>query len=166
MVFLVMSVLPLAALAGGAGGHGHDMSEGHDMEHMEHMGHDKHDDEAGRKGDPADVQRTVDVTMSDNMRFSPSTMKFKKGETVRLVVHNSGRIRHELVIGTMAELKEHAAMMRTDPTMKHADANMLALDPGKKGELVWKFDRAGTFDYACLVPGHLEAGMRGEIVVK
>ncbi len=157
MVLLAIGVLPTAALAGG------EHAQGHSMENMEHHGDE---DQVGRKGDPAKVERTVEVTMSDSMRFSPDKLRFKKDETVRLVVHNAGKIRHELVIGTMDELKEHAAMMRKNPAMKHAEPNMISLAPGKTGTLIWDFDRAGTFDFACLVPGHLEAGMRGEIMVK
>jgi uncharacterized cupredoxin-like copper-binding protein len=39
------------------------------------------------------------------------------------------------------------------------------VQPGKTGELVWKFNRTGRFDFACLVPGHYEAGMVGTINV-
>ena len=99
------------------------------------------------------------------MRFTPDQLKFKAGETVRFVVRNDGRIRHEMVIGSVDELKEHAAMMRTNPTMKHADSNMISLAPGEEGEIIWQFGNAGTFDFACLVPGHLEAGMTGKIEV-
>ncbi len=148
--------LPGATFAGGE-------HSGHGMEQMEHHGDE---DSVGKQGDAAKVERTVEVTMSDNMRFSPDKLRFKKNETVRLVVRNSGKIRHELVIGTMDELKEHAAMMRKNPGMQHAEPNMISLAPGKTGELIWDFDRAGTFDFACLVPGHMEAGMHGEIVVK
>jgi len=50
--------------------------------------------------------------------------------------------------------------------MEHTDPNRLSVDPGKTGTLVWQFTRAGTFDFACLQPGHFEAGMRGKIAVK
>ena len=92
-------------------------------------------------------------------------MNFKLGETVRFAVSNAGKIRHEMVIGSVDELQEHADMMRTNPAMQHAEANMITLAPGKQGDLVWQFDKPGTFDFACLVPGHLEAGMTGKIEV-
>ena len=38
--------------------------------------------------------------------------------------------------------------------------------PGKEGEVVWQFTRAGEFHYACLIPGHMEAGMIAKITVK
>ena len=104
--------------------------------------------------------------MNDTMRFDPAEMAFKAGDTVRFVVRNDGRIRHEMVIGSVEELQEHAEMMRKMPGMQHAEANMISLAPGESGELVWQFDKAGAFDFACLVPGHLEAGMTGKIAVE
>jgi len=85
---------------------------------------------------------------------------------VRFLARNDGRIRHEMAIGTQDELKEHAAMMRANPAMQHAEPNMITLAPGEHGELVWQFDKPGTFDFACLVPGHLEAGMTGKFKVQ
>jgi uncharacterized cupredoxin-like copper-binding protein len=37
--------------------------------------------------------------------------------------------------------------------------------PGKTGEIVWTFNRAGQFDFACLIAGHYQAGMIGKITV-
>jgi uncharacterized cupredoxin-like copper-binding protein len=82
------------------------------------------------------------------------------------VVRNAGSIKHEMVIGTMAELKQHAALMRRFPGMEHSDPNMITLAPGKSGELIWQFTQGGSFDFACLEPGHFEAGMIGEVSVK
>jgi uncharacterized cupredoxin-like copper-binding protein len=104
--------------------------------------------------------------MSDDMKFTPAKINVKRGETIRFVVRNAGQIKHEMVIGSMAELKEHAEMMRTMPGMEHAEPNMVTLDPGKTGELIWQFTKAGTFDFACLQPGHFEAGMMGKVSVR
>lgn len=125
-----------------------------------------HDAAAGKPGDAKKVSRTVEVTMSDDMRFAPSRLDVKRGETVRFVVMNAGRIKHEMVIGSMAELKEHAEMMRKMPGMEHAEDNQVSVEPGKRGELVWQFTKAGSVDFACLQPGHFEAGMVGKVLVK
>ena len=119
----------------------------------------------GTPGDAKAVSRTVNVVMSDTMRFAPATIAVKKGETIRFVLKNDGKLRHEMVLGTQKELKEHAAMMQKMPEMEHADPNMVTVDSGKTGELIWKFTRAGRFDFACLQPGHFEAGMKGKIAV-
>ena len=129
-------------------------------------GDEHHDEVYGRPGDPAKVSRTVDIDMSDAMRFSPVSVSVRKGETIRFVVKNSGKVKHEMVLGSIKELKEHAALMLKFPEMEHADPNQLGVDPGKTGEMIWQFTKAGTFDFACLQPGHFEAGMRGKIAVK
>lgn len=124
-----------------------------------------HGQDVGRAGDPKHVSRSVRITMSDAMRFTPAKIDVKRGETIRFVLANTGKVKHEMVIGSMAELKEHAALMRKFPNMEHADDNMLTVEPGKTGELVWQFTRAGTVDFACLQPGHFEAGMLGKVRV-
>lgn len=120
----------------------------------------------GKPGNPKNVSRAIQVLMSDDMKFTPAKIDVKRGETIKFVVRNAGQIKHELVIGSMAELKQHAELMRKMPGMEHADPNMVTLDPGKSGELVWQFTKAGTVDFACLQPGHFEAGMMGKISVK
>lgn len=165
---LILGALPALALAGGDHADGHDMHGGKTQmsDEMKGMSHGAHDGAAGKPGDPAKVSRTIEVTMSDDMRFVPSLIKVKAGETVRFSVRNIGKTPHEMVIGSMTELKEHAAMMRKMPEMKHAEPNMVSLDPGQRGGIVWQFDKAGTVDFACLVPGHLEAGMVGKVAVE
>lgn len=116
-------------------------------------------------GKASQVARTVDVDMTDSMRFTPGEISVKQGETVRFVVKNSGAVKHELVLGTAEELKEHYAMMLKMPGMEHADDNMVSVAPGTTGEVVWRFTRAGKVDFACLQPGHYDAGMKGLVTV-
>jgi uncharacterized cupredoxin-like copper-binding protein len=120
----------------------------------------------GRAGDAKKASRTIEVGMDDTMHFSPGDITLKRGETVRFVVRNNGKIMHEMVIGTMKELKEHAALMKKFPNMEHDEPYMAHVFPGKKEDLVWQFTKPGEFYYACLIPGHLEAGMIAKISVK
>lgn len=120
----------------------------------------------GSPGKPGDASRTVQVDMTDTMRFTPARIDVRRGETIRFVVKNSGALRHEFVLGTMQELKQHAELMRKFPEMEHDDPNLVQVGPGQTGELLWKFDKAGTVDFACLQPGHFEAGMVGKVAVK
>ncbi|OAE60027.1 cupredoxin domain-containing protein [Achromobacter xylosoxidans] len=120
----------------------------------------------GAPGDPARVTRTIDVDMTDAMRFTPASIDVKAGETVRLNVRNSGKIRHELVLGTDADLKAHYAMMMKDPGMRHEEPNAVSLDAGKSGQIVWRFGKAGTVSFGCLEPGHYGAGMKGAVSVR
>jgi uncharacterized cupredoxin-like copper-binding protein len=119
----------------------------------------------GQPGAAKDVSRTVAIAMNDTMRFQPDKLNFNRGETVRLRIGNTGKLPHEFVLGTKAEIAEHAAMMRKHPGMIHADANAARLAPGKQADVIWKFSKAGTFFFACLVPGHWEAGMQGTVTV-
>ncbi len=119
----------------------------------------------GIAGKPADARRTLTVDMTDAMRFTPDKITVQEGETVRFVVRNKGRMLHEMVIGTPEELAKHAAMMAKFPNMEHDEPYMVHVDPGKTGEIVWTFNRAGQFEFACLIAGHYEAGMRGTLTV-
>lgn len=120
----------------------------------------------GIAGDLKKVKRTVEIRMTDDMRFAPNQIQVKLGETVRLVAVNAGKVLHEIVIGSPKELNAHAAMMKKHPGMEHDEPYMAHVNPGQKGEIVWTFNRAGTFEFACLIPGHFEAGMIGRITVK
>lgn len=128
-------------------------------------GHAHADDSIGKAGKAAKVSRTVTVDMSDAMRFTPSSITVKEGETIRLVIKNSGKLKHELVLGTEKALKDHYEVMKKHPEMEHADPNMVTLAPGKTGEVVWQFTKAGKVNFACLQPGHFEAGMKGMVTV-
>jgi len=120
----------------------------------------------GKPGDPAKASRVVAIEMRDTMRFVPARITLRRGETIRFVVTNAGKVKHEMVLGSIGELRKHAALMRRFPEMEHADPNQVSVEPGKSGDLVWAFTKGGTFDFACLQPCHFEAGMVGRIAVK
>ena len=122
--------------------------------------------EFGQEGDPKKVTKTIAVDMTDAMRFTPSDVTVERGRTVKFVVHNDGKLLHEMVLGTRQVIREHAELMKKFPEMEHADANMAHVKPGNAGELVWQFTKPGEFVFACLQPGHFEAGMVGKVVVK
>ena len=110
--------------------------------------------------------RTVTVTLSDDMRFTPANWQATSGETVRIQVVNTGKVRHEFIIGTEAELKAHADDMKKSKTAHHHHgSNAVSVAPGGTGELVWTFADAGVLHIACFEPGHYDAGMRGTISV-
>jgi uncharacterized cupredoxin-like copper-binding protein len=119
----------------------------------------------GIAGDAKAVTRTVEFKMTDNMRFTPDKLEVKQGQTVKLVLRNNGAVLHEFVLGTKQELEEHAALMLKFPTMEHSEPYMAHVPPGKTGEIVWTFNRAGEFDFACLIAGHYQAGMVGKVKV-
>jgi uncharacterized cupredoxin-like copper-binding protein len=120
----------------------------------------------GIGGNAKAVKRTVQIQMTDNMRFTPDRVEVQQGETVRFSLTNTGRVLHEMVLGTAPVLAEHAALMKRFPNMEHDEPYMAHVPPGKTGEIIWTFNRPGEFDFACLIAGHFEAGMVGKIVVQ
>lgn len=148
-LLLAASALVLSASAMAAGSH----SGGHG------------DDAIGKPGVASKVSRTIQVDMTDNMRFNAAAVTAKQGETIRFVIKNSGKVKHEMVLGTEKDLKDHYEQMKKNPEMEHAEPNMVTLAPGKTGEIIWQFTKAGKVDFACLQPGHYEAGMKGLVTV-
>lgn len=146
---LALGAVSNSVLAGGlhAGGHGHE------------------DDAIGVPGDAARVTRTIEISMTDDMRFTPSRIGVKRGETIRFMVINAGRVKHELVLGSKKDLEEHYKVMIKHPEMEHAEENMVTLASAETGEIVWQFTKAGKVDFACLQPGHYDAGMKGQVIV-
>lgn len=142
-----IAILSTGALANGSHAGGHDESA------------------IGKAGLTSKVNRTIAVDMADNMRYTPSNIQVKKGETVRFVVKNSGKVKHELSLGTQKELLEHLEQMKKFPDMEHDEPSKVTVAPGAQGEIIWQFTKAGPVNFACLMPGHYEAGMMGQVKV-
>jgi uncharacterized cupredoxin-like copper-binding protein len=131
--------------------------------------HDAEHFSAGAPGNPKQPARVVKVIMKEDgkkMLFEPAQISVRKGEQIRFVLENDGTESHEFMLATVADNRKHAELMKKFPKMEHDDPNAKRLTPFTNGELLWKFTKAGTFEYACLIPGHLEAGMHGTITVK
>lgn len=156
---LVVAALPLAGSQQPA--HAHDDSHG---------GHGAgHKLAAGEPGDPSKAARVVVIEMQEgngSMSYSPARIEVRRGEQVRFVLKNTGQLRHEMLIDSFENNARHKAEMEKSPGMEHDEPNGRDLDPGQSAELLWRFTNAGTFEYACLIPGHYESGMKGVIVVK
>ncbi|MGA0531209.1 cupredoxin domain-containing protein [Hansschlegelia sp. KR7-227] len=124
----------------------------------------------GEPGDPHKPARTVEIVMTETedgkMLFEPISVAVKRGEQIRFVLKNTGRIDHEFMLATRAENDRHAAQMRKNPDMEHDEPNGRRVAPGKSDEIIWKFSISGEFNFACLIPGHREAGMDGVVAVK
>jgi uncharacterized cupredoxin-like copper-binding protein len=148
----LLSLLTNAAFAAGnhEGGHGHESL-------------------AGEPGKKSKVTRTIQVTMKESddgkMLYMPASVEVKEGQTVRFAIRNAGETDHEFVLDTHEEIMEHKKVMEKFPEMEHDDPNSVRLAPGKSGEIVWKFTKSGTLKFACLIPGHYEAGMHGDLTV-
>jgi uncharacterized cupredoxin-like copper-binding protein len=152
LLFFATGALPLAALAHGEKTH----ASGPVKQEQKDW---------GIAGDAKVARRTIAVGMGDDMKFTPALIEVKLNETVRFVVRNRGKLLHEFVIGTAKENEAHAALMLKFPDMEHDEPYMAHVAPGASGRIVWRFNRAGRFEFACLIAGHYQAGMKGEIHV-
>ena len=153
-IALVATLLLSASAWAGAGPAGH--SHSHDEAFS-----------AGVPGDPKKPARIVQVTMSETdgkMIFMPEKIHVKKGEQVKFMLRNNGELEHEFILATTAENLKHGEAMKKNPDMEHDDPNGKRLAPKKTDEMVWKFTKAGEFEYSCLIPGHREAGMVGTVI--
>ena len=112
------------------------------------------------------VTKTIEIVMNDQMRFSPSVIKVKKGDVIKFVHKNSGKMIHEFVLGTPHSLAHHAEMMKKHPGMEHSEPYMTHVAPGKTGKVIWQFSKVGEFAFGCLIPGHFDAGMKGKVIVE
>jgi len=155
---LAISALALSALSTAAwAGPGHDAKKAGPVK--------KEQKEWGIAGEAKAVNRTITFSMTDNMRFTPDKINVKQGDTIRFVIKNGGKIMHEMVIGNKKDLDEHSALMVKFPTMEHEEPYMAHVAPGKTGEIIWTFNKPGSFDFACLIAGHYDAGMMGKVTV-
>jgi uncharacterized cupredoxin-like copper-binding protein len=135
-----------------------------DQHHPEfHSGHEI--SAAGRPGKPEEVTQTVEIKALDSMKFEPSSLTINRGETLRLIVTNVGRLQHEAIIGTAEEQEAHGAEMGAGHDTPHDSPNAVVVEPGETKELIWQFDRPGRFEIGCHVPGHYQAGMTAEVTV-
>lgn len=125
---------------------------------------------AGQPGDPKKPARIVLVTMRETddgrMIYVPDRVDVKRGEQIRFIVTNAGAIPHEFTLASTEDNLNHAEEMKKNPEMEHDDPNSKTIQPKKKAEIVWRFSKAGTFEFACLIPGHRQAGMIGTVGVK
>ncbi len=128
-----------------------------------------HDLVVGEPGKAANVTKTIKVEMSETddgkMLFSPNAVTVAKGDTIRFALVNTGEGDHEFVLDEHAKIMEHKEIMEKFPEMEHDDPNAIRLEPGKSGDIIWKFTNGGEFHFACLMPGHYESGMHGKINV-
>lgn len=174
LAMAVATGLTVAAHAGGSVGHtheeaivhGHDESESHD-----HGASGDHGQLAiGVPGHEEKVSRTITVTMREkddgSMVFEPGSLAVAKGETIRFAFKNNGDAEHEFVMDTHKGILDHKVAMEKWPNMEHADPNSIRLESGETGEIIWTFNRGGEFQFACLIPGHFDAGMHGKLSVK
>ena len=131
--------------------------------------HTDHVFAAGEPGDPNKPFRTVEMTMTDGpgtMAYKPDKIEVKKGEQIKFMLKNVGMVDHEFLIDSFENNAKHKKEMEKNPEMDHDEPNGTRLKPNASAEILWRFTKAGTFEFACLIPGHYETGMKGTIIVR
>src|SRR5262245_61059097 len=131
--------------------------------------HSGHVFAAGAPGDPQKPSRTIEIIMTDGpgtMSYTHNKITVRKGEQIKFVLKNTGSLPHEFLLDSLANNAKHKIEMQKNPEMEHDDPNGKRLEPSKSAEILWRFTKAGTFEFACLIPGHYETGMKGIVVVK
>jgi uncharacterized cupredoxin-like copper-binding protein len=161
-----------------AGGHSHDDKTAAHDDHTDHTPADAATPSTPPPLQALEVTRSIDVTLLDSMRFTPETIQVKAGETIRFVVRNKGKMTHEMVLGNSKDIAAHAQQMQAmaanpaNPQQQqhHHDSGAKSIEvsvpAGEVREWVVKFDEAVELVMACLIPGHFEAGMKGQLIVK
>ena len=113
----------------------------------------------GRIVGPGLVTVHVDIHYS---HFRVDAERVRPGTLVRFVVRNHDPIDHEFVIGPPSV---HAKHMRGTERTHPPVPGEVSVGPGTTGETVYRFDRVGSVEYACHLPGHMAYGMVGDITV-
>jgi uncharacterized cupredoxin-like copper-binding protein len=168
MAHMVRSIALASALAGSALLISIAISQQRALAHSDDHGHGP-GFAAGEPGDPKKAGRIVEIVMSEGpgtMSYSPDRIEVRKSEQIKFVLKNAGELRHEFLIDSVENNAKHKAEMEKSPDMEHEEPNGRHVEPRQTAEILWRFTKAGAFEFACLIPGHYEAGMKGVILVK
>ena len=93
---------------------------------------------------PANLSTNVTITATE-FKFSPTSFQVPRGRKVTFTLDNRGVVEHDL-------------------TFQSAGLSLTA-KPGQTATADATFDKAGTFDFFCSIPGHKDAGMKGTMMV-
>jgi uncharacterized cupredoxin-like copper-binding protein len=119
----------------------------------------------GKLGKETKVSRTIEIDTYDNMQFVPNKIEIKVGETIKFIIVNKGKEIHEFMLGSAEELDDHGRMMQENPTDIHSHDNSIVVEVGRTKNIIWEFNKEGNMYFACLLPGHSEAEVKGTIQV-
>lgn len=124
----------------------------------------------GSNGGDSEV-REVRVRASDDLRFEPSEIRLRRGQSVRLMMENVGESVHDLTIDEMPMMgggtQRGAHDMGDGMGMDASQYAMhMAVQPHRDGVTEFTPSEGGTYTFYCTTNGHREAGMEGTIIVE
>lgn len=134
-------------------------------------------------GTAAPRGQRIPLTMGD-FTYTPARVEVPAGSPVEFLVTNRGKVKHELMIHPMPapgltdmalhEWAEGNSFLR-GLTVKVEGGGVevegreiyeVMIAPGRSATVKFTPTRKGTYEYACLIKGHYEEGMKGRLVVK
>lgn len=140
-----------------------------------HGGGQSSHEEGSKQGSTDQNAAITSITVrASEFKFEPSTIKVQAGKTTRLTFINDGVVEHDLEVrGLKAEevriVKQSAGLtpeMASHLKEKTSQGTIhVAAAPKQQTTIEFKASQEGTYQVACTVPGHEQAGMRGELVV-
>ncbi len=114
---------------------------------------------AGEVLGPGEVSVELGI---EHSRFSFDHLQVRPGTTVRFEVRNTDPIAHELIVGDDGVHRRHAT---GNEPLHSPVAGELSVGAHETGSTTYTFAEPGTVVFACHLPGHLDYGMKGNIVV-
>ena len=98
----------------------------------------------------------------EHSRFSVDELHVAPGTVLEIVLRNDDPIGHELVLG---DDEVHARHRHGTEAVHPPVPGEVSVGPLETGITFYELDEPGTFTFACHLPGHLEHGMAGRVVV-
>lgn len=136
-------------------------------------------------GSAESAQRQGVTVVMDEYSFNPSTLTLSVGSRVEITLTNQGRLPHEFMVypadpnmpaerEAMHEWAEANSMFKgmeitvevEGNTFKAGELTEVMVKPGSRVTLRFVPTRAGTFEFACRIPGHYEQGQKGRLIVR
>ena len=92
----------------------------------------------------------------DGITAPGPTLNFTKGDVVKFIVKNVGKIPHTFAVVPKVD------PLNPQPIDNYDTGNIF---PSEENSLTVQFNQVGTLNYQCTVPGHASLGMYGNITV-
>ncbi|WP_066172461.1 plastocyanin/azurin family copper-binding protein [Bacillus marinisedimentorum] len=147
-------------------------------------------EETAKKTGEKDQGDNIIEISAYEMGYTPPSITFEKGKEYELVMHNEGKVFHDLTakkldvqvtyMGDMPDHPEEVSFLKGLLKMKKAYAegdhdgghgeemNYIHMNasPGQTVRIKFIPEETGEFKFFCSVPGHEEAGMHGGFAVE
>lgn len=101
---------------------------------------------------------------AEELKFVPDRLEFIAGKRYKLVLDNPSSQKHYFTAKDFADVIWSQKVEAGNVEVKGA-IHELELKPGARAEWVFVPLKPGTYELHCSIPGHSEAGMKGELSI-